>query len=237
MTTSRILDLTANNPATGKPWGLPRELYLPEWAIRLRLHWDNHQYMEDGTAEGSCLHWTAGDLTTAYSSYPVTAVANTKGEAFLVKMLKWHQKPAHLWGRNGNITGQCLAGNPELAACRPLTSQVDLLAKFNAEKCAWHNVDPRGKISVPELRANANATVITPTGRMIQVPTLWDHANYAKQDGYGRFRYDAQAKARLPGGSLDNQMMFDRWVKKTLEYYDALKSGKAKFEFEAALKN
>jgi hypothetical protein len=237
MTTGRILDLAGINPTTKKPWGLPRELHVPEWGVRLSLHWDNHQYMEDGTAEGHCLHWTAGNLVTAYSSYPLTAVANDKGEAFLVKMLKWHQKPAHLWGRNGNITGQCLAGNPEVKQWRPYTTQVDLLAKFNAEKCAWHNVDPRGKIKVPELRANANATVITPTGKTIEVPTLWDHKAYAEVDNYGRFRYDARAKARTPAGVLDTQMMFARWVKKTLEHYDALKSGKATFEFEAALKN
>lgn len=232
MLNPRLLDLTGVNPATGKPWGLPRELFMPNWGLRLFIHWDNHQYMEDGTPDGVVLHWSAAQPNKVHSSYPLNFVANEKGEAFVVRTLKWHQKPAHLWGRNGQFSGQVLAGNPEVSAWRPWTSQVDLAAIVGAETCAWKRIDPRAKILVPELTCDTNATKQWATGRQIHVPTIWDHANFAKVDDYGRFRYDAQAKARLPGGKLDNQMMFDRWAKRLLAHYDALKAGKAEWQFK-----
>jgi hypothetical protein len=227
---SRLLDLSGTNPNTGKPWWGIRAVV---WnGVRIEMQWPNHQLGESPTQPlATCLHWTACQRNLVFNDYGMNCIAGPDGVAYLVKMVAMTQKEAHLWHRNGYVRGNTICSNPEQPGQEPLESQVELIAQWNAEECAWKNIDPRGMIEVDQLACDSDATKIWETGGRIQIPRVWDHAHFAHIDGYGPWRYDCNWK--LPNGKT----VFEFYYERTLAIYDELKSGARQFEFADALRS
>lgn len=231
MAPSRILDVSGTNPATGKSWFGTREV---TWqGNRVEFRWVNHQVNESEptTGKGTCLHWTADRRLVVYNDYMVSAIQGADGKAYLVKAISGNQRQAHLWKRNGMVDGWALCADPTVPGREPTLAQVELIAQWNAEYCAWKRIDPRGKIILPEMKCDASADNAWFTGKQVSMPAVSDHAEYAKADGYGRFRWDCNWK--LPGAS--GLTVTEHYRKRTLKFYDELKAGTRKFEFSAAL--
>ena len=232
---TRILDISGINPKTGKSWYGTREIVVPEWGnTRVEVRWVNHQANEDTPTNGigTCLHWTADRHNVVYNDYMVNGIFGADGKAYLVKTIRWNQRQAHLWKRNSIIDGWTACADPTVKGREPKLEVVDLLAQWNAEYLCWKKIDPRAKIKIPEMACNRSADTAWFTGETIEVPTIWHHAGFAQRDGYGAHRWDCNWK--LPGAR--GLTMFEFYNKKSLEYYDALKAGKRKFEFVEALK-
>lgn len=212
-----------------------RQATVPFIGMPIGLKAVNKQRHEAaGAATSLAYHWSAGDWDDAYDDYGFSVVWNPVNKKVgIVKALDWKEKGQHLWGRNTGIVGIGFAGMMDattdpagnlIAGPRPLNAQmITAGALLGAEICAWKRIDPRQKIEVPEKRPNADMTLLVNTGRMIKVPTVWDHAGWAKVDGYARHRWDVH--------KYQPQIM-----KELLGFYDELKAGKRQFQFEELLK-
>lgn len=196
----------------------------------LDLHAANKQRHEDqGPPKHGTFHWLATDYDSIYDDYTFCVPWNAKKKrAYLVKCLAWGDKPQHLWGRNSGTfaVGFCgmYGAEPHYLGNYPLQEeQLELGAQIMAESCAWKRIDPESKILVPEYKPTAGLTALVPTGGKVSMPTVTDHRAWARQDGYGAYRWDT--------------FQYTPWlVERTIAIYRDLKNGRREFEFEAFLK-
>lgn len=164
-------------------------------------------------------HWSAGNYLQSFSSYSSMICYSAKNkQAFVVKNLKSNQKPQHTWSRNSSNYGISFAAMAE--GCPVHQEQIDLMAIVIGEVCAWRQLDPRGHITLPAYTCDAGANNIWATGGTVTVPVIWHHKGFAGIDNYSAWRIDI--------GDLYPQVL-----SKAQGHYDALKSGKAEFQFKA----
>lgn len=194
---------------------------------------NNQKHLPMGALHGVVFHWSAGTYTMAWDGYHGgVAYDVAQNEPHIVRCLTWGQRGQHLWGRNSNYVGLCYFGARELVWAKnrrvvfpgpnPIVPvMTEALAIYAAEVCAWKQINPRGTHQAPEMRAQAGRLVAT--GRMIAVPNLADHADFAATDGYAADRGDiGPYKALL--------------VPRILAVYDELKAGRRKFALEPLLR-
>lgn len=186
------------------------------------LHYENDQADQDlGKPSRLIYHWSAGTYTQAWDGYHYGIGFDTKTKkAVVLRFLTIDQKGKHLWGRNGGSVGVSFLA---MADKHPVTKeQVLAAARLGAELCAWRQIDPRAKETVPQMTCDKSASNIWTTGKQIVMPTVTDHTSYAKQDGYGAWRIDIGDK-------------FVPVYHELLAIYDALKAGKDTFQFKNIL--
>jgi hypothetical protein len=186
--------------------------------LTLQLCYENDQKDGDpGTSKRIIFHWSAGNYNQCWDGYQFGVVYDAKtGQAYAVRFLKGNQKGKHLWARN---TGSIGISFMAMASGQPVTkAQLMVGARLAAEYCAWHRIDPRATETIDQMACDQpNANSIWKTGKMIQMKVVSDHASYAQQDGYGRFRVDVGT------GNMNGIMT------ELLRIYDALKAGHEKF--------
>lgn len=176
-----------------------------------------------GPIKGACLHWTADRWPVAYNDYHVNVVYNaTKDEAYILLMLEASQLGSHVWGFNTGILGVTLcsavgASPPNHYGSNPPNQkQIALAAKYLAELFYVKKLDPRSSMQVEHKVANADATLLTPTGAMINVPRFWDHQGWAVSCHYSAWRWDCQGITPHVAGFM-------------LGYYDELVKNNGKY--------
>lgn len=183
----------------------------------IELFVENDQRNEDlGKPARVIYHWTAGSYKQVWDGYHycIAFDAATKN-AYAVRCLGKDEKGKHLWGRNTSSVGISLCA---MASGAPVTQQqLELAAQLGAEYCAWNQIDPRKKETVPEKTCDKSASNMRNTGSTIQMPVITDHATYAKEDNYGAWRQD-----------IGNYLAVVN--KRLLQIYDELKAGKRSFE-------
>lgn len=186
------------------------------------LFYENDQADEAlGKPERVIFHWSAGRYNQAWDGYHYNIGFNDKTKtAVVMRCLGLNQKGKHLWGRNGGSVGISLLA---MANGFPVTEeQMQAAARLAAEYCAWRHIDPRAKEIVPQMMSDSRASRIWATGKQITMPVVTDHARYANEDGYGRWRNDIGTK-------------FSPIYNELLKIYDGLKAGREKFQFQAIL--
>jgi len=230
-----IKTLTPHYPTLDASDLFRRQATVPFIGMSIGLKAANKQRHEAaGAPVAVCFHWSAGDWDDVYDDYRFGVVwNNVSRQTGLIKTLDWKEKEQAVWGRNTGVVNIGFAGMMDayqdaasnlVTGPRPLnTDMITLGALIGAEVCAWKRIDPRAKITVPEKRPNADMTQLIPTGRMIKVPTVWDHAGWAKVDGYARHRWDIHKYQPEVN-------------KRLLEFYDELKARTRQFQFETFLK-
>ena len=189
--------------------------------MTLDLHQANKQRNQAaGAPKVLVYHWLATDFDSIYDDYRFNvpySVASTR--AAVVRTLSWKEKEQHLWGRNGNTTAVGICGMYD-HRYKLQDDQLEEAAIIGAEVCAWKVIDPNGSSQLPELRRSGESLI--PTGRMIWVPNVTDHAFFAKKDGYPNDRIDVGPYLPI----IKNRL---------LEVYRELKAGKRQFKYKELL--
>jgi hypothetical protein len=172
------------------------DLTFPVGDMTVQLIDDNDQDHEPlGKAIGVVPHWSAGTYAQAFNGYHFQIVYNpvTK-KAYVVKCLPTTAKGQHLWGRNSGffaVSFAAMRGASEQHHGKyPVTpEQMELAAQLIAELCAWKGINPAVKVTVPELKMTPDQKRLVPTGKSVQVPTISDHALFARME-YPKARWD-----------------------------------------------
>lgn len=191
------------------------------------IHYPNASRADaNGTPKGWSWHWSACDQLQLFDDYQFCISENaTHDQAIVFKMLAWNEKGQHTWQRNSNLIGGSFACSAGSALTKPSPLMLDAGALLTAEGCAWKQIDPRGKFETDRKVYNRALDTMSSTGQVMKVDTLMDHRSYAMLDGYYPDRVDIDGS------------MFTEFKKRVLNYYDALKKGKAKFVLLDLLKN
>ena len=207
--------IIVKNSQLNKPLVINKERLIP--------YFENTQKQEPmGNPKGIVLHWGANNRFNYADGYHFN-ICDFSGNPVVVQSLKLSEKGSHIWGRNSGLIGismSCMA-EPDLT---PTDLQKEVTAVLIAEFCAWKSLDIKGKLILPGKKYYPNPDRLIDTGKMIEFPTVTDHAEYAKKDGYFPSRWDI--------GKYK-----DGIIKRANQVYQELKSGKArKFQFLEILK-
>ena len=100
---------------------------------------------------------------------------------------------------------------------QPTNNMLDTMAILAAEICAWKNISPVNKITLPKMHLGK----VIPGS--INIDVIADHAMYAKEDGYKAERWDI--------GHYYNSVKSN-----TIKYFQDLKSDKREFIFVELLR-
>jgi hypothetical protein len=174
------------------------------------------------TSYGIVWHWTAGNSTDLYDDYHFNVSTGIDKKPIVFKTLKFTEKGQHLWGRNSGMIGLGFCALSTQAGNKPTAEMIDTGALLTAEICAWKRIDPKGFLKLPGKQQTADGKALYNTGHTVSIPTIADHATYAKSDGYYPDRVDVAEILPI-------------LTRKAIAYYDELKKGKRSFVFLSLL--
>jgi hypothetical protein len=201
------------------------QVELPDFGTVTYVTSDNAQRGKAlGPIKGVVMHWTAGDHMTVYAAYH-WCIADNGTEAAIIRTLKPMEKGQHAWGRNGGLTGVSYAATADSNAAdygpgAPTTAQHQAMHYLVGELCAWHQLDPRGTVTMGNKASNASS--IWAVDGTTDFPVIMSHQTLAKADGYSEARWDTGALLAPDRGGA-------QWV------YDQLKAGKLEFQLKGLL--
>ena len=89
-----------------------------------------------------------------------------------------------------------------------------------AEECCWKNLDPNGKVTLEKKESN-DTQIYTVLGSIV-MDIISDHAHYAAEDGYSKYRWDVAEILPIV-------------KQKAIGYYAELKANKRQFKFKDIL--
>lgn len=191
------------------------------------IHFENSQKDDllGSKILGLVCHWTAGDYDDFYDGYHFN-IGFINNEVIVVKTLGNNQKGQHVWGRNTGMIGITLCAMKDWIL-EPNQYQLDIMSILIAEICAWKNLNPESKISLPKKQVQGD-TLITLGGTQ-SFNLISDHREFAIADGYPSERQDIN----------NSKKKIDYMVEvraKAIKYYKELKANKRNFLFVDIIK-
>lgn len=160
------------------------------------------------TMKCQTLHWSAGTGREEFDEYHGNVKCGGAEDGKYVRKRSDSVKGAHTWGRNTGNGGKAFLAeadaHPEadghggikpVGSKFPITAKaIETMAKAVAEDCCYHGIPLLGIYSGPEyVRRNPDTPNdrLEPTGRTLDhLPTVSDHAFYARIDQYPGDRWD-----------------------------------------------